>query len=172
MVINVLDTYGDGGLAGPSDAHAVALDDGTRIALDAPWQYRAAPSAQAPPSAPWHAATGLSTLYNAMIAPLGAYGLRGMLWYQGESNTGESAAYAALLRTLRDDWRRQFGPRTPLLVVQLAGYGMAPSAPVDSGWAQLREAQRQVVAEVHPPDLGQHAHFDHSSISLPKNAAG
>lgn len=33
-------------------------------------------------------------------------------------------------------------------------------------------AQRQVVAEVHPPDLGQHAHFDHSPISLPKNAAG
>lgn len=147
VVINVLDTYGDGGLAGPSDAHAVALDDGTRIVLDAPWQYRVAPGAQAPPSAPWHAATGLSTLYNAMIAPLGAYGLRGMLWYQGESNTGDGLAYAARLRGLRADWRRQFGAQMPLLVVQLAGYGQPPVAPVDSGWAQVREAQRRVAAE-------------------------
>jgi sialate O-acetylesterase len=147
VVVNVLDTYRDGGLAGPLDAQALRFDDGTRVVLDAPWRYRIAPAAEAPPGAPWQAATGLSTLYNGMIAPLGAYGLRGMLWYQGESNTGEAAAYPALLRTLRDDWRRQFGARMPLLVVQLAGYGMPPSAPVDSGWAQLREAQRQVVAE-------------------------
>ena len=48
----------------------------------------------APPGAPWQAATGLSTLHNGMIAPLGDYGLRGMLWYQGESNTFEADAYA------------------------------------------------------------------------------
>ena len=147
VVINVLDTYGDGGLAGPSSAHAVRLDDGTRIVLDAPWQYRAAPGLQAPPLAPWQAATGLSTLYNAMIAPLGHYGLRGTLWYQGESNTGDGAAYATRLRDLREDWRGRFGARMPLLVVQLAGYGQPPVAPVESGWAQVREAQRQVAAE-------------------------
>lgn len=147
VVVNVLDTYRDGGLAGPLDAQALRFDDGTRAVLDAPWRYRIAPATEAPPGAPWQAATGLSTLYNGMIAPLGAYGLRGMLWYQGESNTGEAAAYPALLRTLRDDWRRQFGARMPLLVVQLAGYGMPPSAPAESGWAQVREAQRRVVAE-------------------------
>ncbi|WP_394695872.1 sialate O-acetylesterase [Pseudoxanthomonas japonensis] len=147
VVVNVLDTYRDGGLAGPASAHALRFDDGTRVALDASWRYKLAPGDDAPPGAPWQAANGLSTLYNGMIAPLGDYGLRGMLWYQGESNTGEGAAYAARLRTLRDDWRRQFGSRMPLLVVQLAGYGMPPSAPVDSGWAELREAQRQVVAE-------------------------
>lgn len=147
VVINVLDTYGDGGLAGPANAPAVHLDDGTRIALDARWQYRAAPGAQAPPPAPWHAATGLSTLYNGMIAPLGNYGVRGMLWYQGESNTADGPAYAAKLRSLRDDWRSRFGAQTPLLVVQLAGYGLPPVAPGESGWAQVREAQRQVAAE-------------------------
>ncbi|WP_313114144.1 sialate O-acetylesterase, partial [Stenotrophomonas indicatrix] len=142
VVINVLDTYGEGGLAGPASAHAIGLDDGTRIELDARWQYRVAPGAQAPPLAPWHAATGLSTLYNGMIAPLGAYGLRGMLWYQGESNTGDATAYLARLRSLRDDWRGRFGAHTPLLLVQLAGYGQPPVAPVESGWAQVREAQR------------------------------
>ncbi len=147
VVINVLDTWADGGLAGPSSAHALRFADGSRAVLDAGWQYRPAPGTDAPPLAPWHAATGLSTLYNGMIAPLGNLGLRGMLWYQGESNTADGRAYAARLRTLRGDWRRQFGAHTPLLIVQLAGYGQPPVAPVESGWAEVREAQRRVAAE-------------------------
>ncbi len=147
VVINVLDTWSDGGLSGPASAQAVRFDDGTRVVLDSPWQYRAAPGKAIPPLAPWHAATGLSTLYNGMIAPLGDIGLRGVLWYQGESNTADGAAYAARLRTLRDDWRGRFGVEVPLLVVQLAGYGLPPAAPMDSGWAEVRDAQRRVVAE-------------------------
>lgn len=147
VAVNVLDTYGEGGLAGPATAHGLRLDNGERVVLQAPWKYRVAPGQQAPPFAPWQAATGLSTLYNGMIAPLGGVGLRGMLWYQGESNTGEGATYALRLRALRDDWRRQFGARLPLLLVQLAGYGQPPVAPADSGWAQVREAQRRVAAE-------------------------
>ncbi|PZT06876.1 9-O-acetylesterase [Stenotrophomonas maltophilia] len=147
IAVNVLDTYGEGGLAGPATAYGLQFDNGERVALQGPWKYRVAPGQQAPPFAPWQAATGLSTLYNGMIAPLGGFGLRGMLWYQGESNTGDGAAYAARLRALRDDWRRQFGARTPLLLVQLASYGQPPVAPADSGWAQVREAQRRVAAE-------------------------
>lgn len=147
IAVNVLDTYGEGGLAGPATAYGLQFDNGERVALQGPWKYRVAPGQQAPPFAPWQAATGLSTLYNGMIAPLGAFGLRGMLWYQGESNTGDGAAYAARLRALRDDWRRQFGARTPLLLVQLASYGQPPVAPADSGWAQVRESQRRVAAE-------------------------
>ncbi|HFK2920069.1 TPA: sialate O-acetylesterase [Stenotrophomonas maltophilia] len=147
IAVNVLDTYGEGGLAGPATAHRLQFDNGERVVLQAPWKYRVAPGQPAPPFAPWQAATGLSTLYNGMIAPLGGVGLRGMLWYQGESNTGEGAAYAARLRALRDDWRRQFGAGTPLLLVQLAGYGQPPVVPADSGWAQVREAQRRVAAE-------------------------
>lgn len=147
VVVNVLDTYGDGGLSGPATAHALRFDDGSRVPLDAAWHYRVVGSSQAPPLAPWHAATGLATLYNGMIAPLGDYGLRGMVWYQGESNTADGRAYAAKLRGLRDDWRSQFGRQLPLLVVQLAGYGPPPQAPTESDWAQLREAQRQVVKE-------------------------
>lgn len=147
VVVNVLDTYRDGGLAGPASAHALTFDDGSRVVLDNRWRYRPEPGADEPPRAPWQAAAGLSTLYNGMIAPLGHAGLRGMLWYQGESNTGDGAAYAARLRVLREDWRQRFGAQVPWLVVQLAGYGMPPSAPVESGWAQVREAQRRVVAE-------------------------
>lgn len=147
IAINVLDTYRDGGIAGPASAHALVLKDGSRIPLAAGWKYRAAPGFDWPPSAPWQSAAGLSTLYNGMIAPLGRYGLRGMLWYQGESNTGDGAGYRALLQTLRDDWRARFGAGLPLLVVQLAGYGMPATQPGESGWAALREAQRLAAAE-------------------------
>ncbi|WP_152541012.1 sialate O-acetylesterase [Luteimonas huabeiensis] len=151
IVVNVLDTYRDGGLAGPASAHRLRLADGTSVPLDGGWRYRIVPPATgAPPRAPWQSAAGLSTLYNGMIAPLAGTALRGVLWYQGESNTSEPDAYAGLLRSLREDWRRRFDdPRLPWLIVQLANYGAPAQAPGDSGWAALREAQRRVAAEPH-----------------------
>jgi sialate O-acetylesterase len=146
VVVNVLDTWRDGGLSGPASAHGLRFADGSTVALGG-WKYRVAPGEDAPPRAPWQTAAGLSTLYNGMIAPIGRYGLRGMLWYQGESNTFEADRYADLLRTLRDGWRARFGDGLPLLVAQLANHGPAPTQPVESGWAELREAQRQVAAE-------------------------
>lgn len=170
VVVNVLDTYRDGGLAGPASLHALRFADGSSVPLDGGWTYRVVPPAYgSPPRAPWQTAAGLSTLYNGMIAPLGHYGLRGVLWYQGESNTFEADRYAALLRTLRRDWRARFGDGLPWLVVQLAGYGMPKAQPGESDWAALREAQRNaadgdartglVVAidigdryDIHPPN--------------------
>lgn len=89
---------------------------------------------------------GLTTIYNAMIAPLGEYGFRGAVWYQGESNTGEADTYQGLLSGLISDWRRQFGTGLAFLVVQLPNYGPQPVAPGESGWATVREAERQAVA--------------------------
>ncbi len=153
IVVNVLDTYRDGGLAGPASAHSLRLADGSVVPLDGGWEYRIVPpEAGTPPRAPWQSAAGLSTLYNGMIAPIGRYGLRGALWYQGESNTFEHDRYAQLLRTLRGDWRTRFGEGLPLLVAQLANYGAAPTRPTESDWASLREAQRAVAAE--DPDTG------------------
>lgn len=148
IVVNVLDTYRDGGLAGPASAHAIRLADGSQVPLEASWRYRVVPpEVGSPPRAPWQTAAGLSTLYNGMIAPIGRYGLRGIVWYQGESNTFEADRYRDLLRTWRNDWRARFGAGLPLLVVQLAGFGKPPTRPGDSAWAALREAQRLGVGE-------------------------
>nr|WP_238319442.1 sialate O-acetylesterase [Xanthomonas maliensis] len=147
IVINVLNTYRRGGLLGEADSRALRLADGTTVALDQPWQYRIVPQQIGmPPRAPWSSAAGLTTLYNGMIVPLGQLGLRGVLWYQGESNAGDAAHYPALLDAWQRDWRQRFGAQLPLLVVQLANYGMPPTQPSESGWAQLREAQRRFVA--------------------------
>jgi sialate O-acetylesterase len=143
IAVNVLDTWRDGGLAGPASAHALRLADGRRISLTRAWRWRMASASSAPPRAPWQSAAGLSMLYNGMIAPLGDYGLRGVVWYQGESNTFEATQYAPALEALIADWRQQFGAPLAWLTVQLAGFGPPPTAPGESGWAELRAVQRR-----------------------------
>lgn len=147
LVLNVLNTYRQGGLAGPPLSRALVLSDGTRLALDAHWQYtKLANDQEMAPAAPWMSSWGTSTLYNGMIAPLAGYGLRGILWYQGESNTFEAPAYGELLGQYRNDVRESFGADLSLLMVQLASFGRPPTSPEASAWAQLREAQRVLVA--------------------------
>jgi len=86
-------------------------------------------------------------LPNGLIAPLGATRIRGILWYQGESNADESREYARLLPALIDDWRQQFGPSTPVLIVQLPGFQAYRTQPAPSDWAELREVERRVAAD-------------------------
>ena len=99
-----------------------------------------------------------TTLYNAVLYPLAPYAINGIVWYQGESNTGNPAPYADYLKKLMGSWRDCWNDQQmPFVVVQLANYDgrqqtgfprpITPQPePVNSGWAQLREAQR-VVAE-------------------------
>jgi sialate O-acetylesterase len=146
VVVNVHDFWGDGGLHGPAEQRALLLADGTRVPLT-DWEYSVAPAGLWPPHAPWESLSGVNVLYNAMIAPLGKYGLRGVAWYQGEANAGldDARRYQALLAAWMADWRRQFDAPLPFLIVQLANFGKLATTPVDSGWAQLREAQRRAV---------------------------
>ena len=79
-------------------------------------------------------------LYHGMIAPLRRYPMQGVLWYQGESNSGRAGDYATLLRGLVRGWRRAWGePDLAFLAVQL------PRLRADGHWAQLREAQARAL---------------------------
>lgn len=84
-----------------------------------------------------------TVLYNAVLYPLAPYALSGVVWYQGESNTGGPAPYGDYLQKLMGNWRALWQePTLPFVIVQLANY-MEPSAqPQNSGWAALREQQR------------------------------
>jgi sialate O-acetylesterase len=148
LAVAALDTYLTGGMLGTASQRSITLADGTVIPLDSEWKYAIAPSGMGPPPrAPWEATGGQTTIYNAMIAPLAPYTLRGVAWYQGESNTEDARNYATLMTAWMADWRKRFeAPELPFLVVQLANYGAAVTAPAESGYAELREAQRAVVA--------------------------
>lgn len=145
--VRVVDTGGGGGMWGTTPRR-IELDDGSSVALDRPWQFRRGVdirNAGPAPYVPWVGASGLTTLYNGMIAPLGRIQLAGIAWYQGESNVGDPTGYAKLLPSLIADWRARFSTRR-FAVVQLANFGPMQSKPVDSAWAALREAQRATVA--------------------------
>lgn len=148
IVVNVLNTWGDGGMLGEPSTRALHFDDGSSVRLNQPWLYRIAEkTAGQPPLAPWLSAPGKTTLYNGMVVPLGDYAVRGEVWYQGASNVVDADTYAKLLRAYRKQMRAQLGKNMPLLIVQLANFGKASTHPVESGWAQLREAQREVAAD-------------------------
>ena len=95
-----------------------------------------------------------TTLYNAVLYPLAPYAINGVVWYQGESNTGNPAPYADYLKKLMGCWRDHWqDSQMPFVIVQLANYDgrqqtgfprpITPQTePTNSGWAQLREAQR------------------------------
>jgi sialate O-acetylesterase len=91
---------------------------------------------------PGESPNSASTLYNAMIAPLLQYGIRGAIWYQGESNSGKAYEYRTLFPTMIKDWRAKWKEGDfPFLCVQLAPYMKIENKPTDSAWAELREAQ-------------------------------
>ena len=88
-------------------------------------------------------------LYNAMIAPLWRYGIKGAIWYQGESNASRAYQYRDLMQTMITDWRNQFGQGDfPFFIVQLANFRARDAEPVESAWAELREAQSLAAAEM------------------------
>ncbi|MCX6898355.1 MAG: sialate O-acetylesterase [Verrucomicrobia bacterium] len=93
-------------------------------------------------------------LYNAMIAPLLSYAIKGAIWYQGESNAGRAFEYRKLFPSMikcwRDDWKQG---DFPFLFVQLAPFMKIEAEPKESGWAELREAQ--LLAALHVPKTAQ-----------------
>lgn len=83
-----------------------------------------------------------AVLYNANIAPLTSFALKGFIWYQGESNVDRAEEYRTLFPALIRDWRKQWGMGDlPFLFVQLANHYEEQSQPAESNWAELREAQ-------------------------------
>ena len=84
-----------------------------------------------------------------MIAPLWRFGIKGAIWYQGESNAVRAYQYRDLMQTMITDWRNQFGQRNfPFIITQLANYKARDVEPVESDWAELREAQSMAAAEM------------------------
>lgn len=157
VTVNALDTGGGGGLHGALPP-ALELADGATLPITGWTVVQGAPLAGSGrvPMPPWTAASGLTTLYNGMIAPLGDVPLAGIAWYQGEANAGDAPGYRPLLRALMAAWRHQFATRR-FGVVQIAGYGAMVPGALQSGtghafWPAIREAQRAVVAG--DPDAG------------------
>ncbi len=158
VAVRVFSEIYQGGMIGPADQMWIApigAPSSERIRLDGKWRFRIERNFGKTPTAPPVATYGEgvpntpTVLYNGMIAPHVPYALRGFLWYQGESNVARADEYRTLFPALIRDWRSQFGQEElPFYFVQLANFQSRPKTPVESHWAELREAQRLTLERV------------------------
>ncbi len=121
--------------------------DPREINLKREWKYR--------PGAPMPQAPGMMffcykpvCLYNAMIAPLKEYGVKGVIWYQGESNVSRRNEYADLLTAMMADWRKTFdAPELPFYIVELADFLHPNDTGGRKAWAEMRQEQAKAAEQ-------------------------
>lgn len=151
IVIRVTNTTGKGGFV--PDKRYELTDGTTSIDLRGDWLYQVGQVFT--PRNNWNdAADNYSFsaqneptgLYNTMVAPAINYAVKGMIWYQGESNAG-TPGYHDLLTNLITSWRSDWQQgNIPFLVVQLPNYGDVQYSPSESQWAEIREAELKALA--------------------------
>ena len=147
VVVRVINYAGKGGFVPDKPYYIFAGKD--TVDLMGYWQYKVGDVFDPHRST----AQGISiqnqptTLFNGMIAPFTNYTIKGVLWYQGESNSSNADEYAQLLPGLILDWRKQFKrPDLPFVYVQLPGFMDVNYWPSESDWAVLREAQLKTLS--------------------------
>ncbi|HWT73482.1 MAG TPA: sialate O-acetylesterase [Mobilitalea sp.] len=123
--------------------------DGNRINLEGEWYYRIGKKAEAamprvlfPPLLP-------ICFYHTAVVPLSKIAVKGVLWYQGESNTGDPMNYADKFAAMVENWRSLFGWEVPFIYVQLPNYREPLNTTEDTGWAEIREQQRRSLSLDH-----------------------
>lgn len=95
-----------------------------------------------------------ANIYNGVLKSHIGYGIRGAIWYQGESNAGRAYQYRDLFPLMISNWRSEWGQGDfPFYWVQLADYQAEKGEPQDSAWAELREAQTMTLSRL--PKTGQ-----------------
>ncbi len=144
IAVRVIDRGMEGGFIEEKE-YKLTVGDAS-YPLDGEWRYRVG-TASAPQPEPalvtWRQPLGF---YNAMLAPLADVRIKGVIWYQGETNVGRAGEYAELFPSMVRDWRRLWRQGdVPFIFVQLANYLEARPEPGGSDWAALREAQRRAL---------------------------
>ncbi len=149
IIIKVWDTGGGGGIHGNEKKFNITTASET-IPLAGEWKYKVSVSDKDVPPNPT-VSNGFpnqpTVLYNSMIKPLINYGIKGAIWYQGESNAGKAYEYRKLFPSLIKDWRKNWDIGDfPFLYVQLANFKNVVNHPTESEWAELREAQSMTLS--------------------------
>ena len=147
LVIRIINYAGKGGFV-PDKPYSL-IANGDTIDLKGTWQYRVgsvfSPYQNSIPGFSYEYQP--TALYNAMIAPLLNYTIKGFLWYQGEGSINEVSEYGKRLTTLINDWRDKWQEgNLPFLYVQLPNFGDMQYKPVESSWAELREEQLKTLS--------------------------
>ncbi len=150
ITVRVQDNLGGGGIWGDPSLLKLSVNGQRGISLTGSWEYRVGLDwieLSTPALNPYNP-NFPTLLSNAMIDPLIPYAIRGVIWYQGESNTGRAYEYRELFPRLIRDWRKRWNLGDfPFLFVQLANFMSVKQEPAEDSWAELREAQLLTLSE-------------------------
>ncbi len=152
IAVRVLNTKGKGGFVGKDAPRLELAEDANQKIEISDWRIAARTPIKDLPPLPGDGRGDFNqptVLHNGMLRPLAPFAIRGVAWYQGESNLYDSR-YQALFTDLIRDWRtlwgaQQDGSEFGFYFVQLANNGPRQTQPVESGWAGLRAAQTQIL---------------------------
>lgn len=140
--VRVEDKYYKGGFASKADKLFLQLGQ-KKISLSGAWKFKV--DTVIPDFKPFPNDVP-SLLYNAMINPLIPYGIKGVIWYQGESNTPRSKEYEITFPNMIHNWREEWQQGDfPFLFVQLANFQAPKNTTGDDAWAELRETQTKTL---------------------------
>jgi sialate O-acetylesterase len=138
IAVRIAMLWGGGGLNPADDIYIT--DGSSKISLGGKWVYKKDLETALPKILNYQYYP--TVLFNTMINPVIPYGIKGFIWYQGESNAGAAYDYRKLFPMLIADWRKRWQQgNLPFLFVQLANYMKTKPFPSESEWAELREAQ-------------------------------
>jgi sialate O-acetylesterase len=136
------------------EAYQKQLEGWEAVAKQARADGKEPPRRPNPPQSPAGSNHRPANLYNGVLHPVLGYGLRGAIWYQGESNAGRAYQYRHLFPLMIKNWRDAWGQgEFPFYWVQLADFMAEGAEPVESEWAELREAQTMTMAAL--PNTGE-----------------
>ncbi len=144
IAVRVEDTGGGGGIYG--DSSEVTLTIGNRtLPLSGAWRSRIEKTSNKTLVGPNDYPT---LLYNAMVNPLIPFAMRGVIWYQGETNAGRAYQYSKAFSLMINDWRSRWHEGNfPFYFVQLASFNAGGgNSAKGSQWAELREAQTKTLS--------------------------
>jgi sialate O-acetylesterase len=149
VVMRVVNNAGKGGFV-PDKPYYLLVGD-QKIDLRGDWQYQVGdvfePQWGAESGNNFSAQNEPTGLYNTMVAPVINYGIKGFVWYQGESNAGKPSTYQYLLPALISNWRDKWNNTSlPFVYAQLPNFMEVQYSPSESQWAELREGQLKALS--------------------------
>jgi sialate O-acetylesterase len=145
ITIRVINNAGKGGFVFDKPYYLTA--GGEILDLKGNWRYKLGVASPPLKDSTVNILYQPSGLFNAMIAPLLNYAIKGVTWYQGEGNISRPNDYHELFAAMIADWRKNWNQGNfPFLYVQLPNFGEADSQPSESNWAELREQQLKTLA--------------------------
>ena len=144
IAIRVINNIGSGGFVLDKPYYLAVAND--TLDLKGEWKYELGAQMK-PLEGPTFIRWKPAGLYNAMIAPLLNLKIKGAIWYQGESNTGNPTQYSQLFPAMINNWRAKWGQGNfPFIYVQLPNFMETFSEPRESNWAALRQAQLETLS--------------------------